>query len=708
MTLSAPHRHSLEVESSISPEVIAARGYWTETTKAGLTRLGFSAAQALVPCLVVPLYGPTGEIASYQIRPDAPRIRDGKPLKYETPTGSSNVIDIPPPIRHLIGDPTVPLWITEGGKKADSAASRGICCIDLAGVWNWRGRNEHGGITELADWGQIALKGTGGIKRKTIIAFDSDSLEKPAVMQAMLALGRMLAGRGADVRYLLLRSPDGRKIGLDDHFAGGGDVMELLSMVTAEPPSPPINPRAGEPNQTVRYENTDLGNAHRLIDRFGDDIHYVSQWGKWLTWDGKRWASDETGGATVHRMAHDVIRSMLTEAMALEDLEARKEAVKHAIRSQSKKAIDYMIAIAQTLRGVPATPDEFDRDLNKLNVKNGTLDLVSLELHDFRRSDMITKMVDAEFDNAADCPRWIAFLDEIFQSNPALMRYVMKALGYSLTGSTSEKCFFFLHGERGDNGKSTFIETITAILSEYAQQTPVETLMVTQGDKISNDVARLKGARFVAAPETDEGRQINAGLVKRLTGGDTITARFMRAEFFEFKPEFKIWMTGNHKPVVKETDNAMWRRIVLIPFLASIPPEKQDKQLGAKLLAERDGILAWMIDGLRLYITEGLVRPDEITRAVAEYREESDVLGTFLNERTTPDSSSSVSASEIYESYMKWAKTNGLHAMSNTVFGKKMRERGLDRKRDMAGNRYVGLVLNEAVYEDEVYRGSRD
>jgi hypothetical protein len=268
--LAEHHRQQLAVGSGIPKDMVRERGYWTAVTKAELKRLGFADLQCITPALVVPLHNVLGEIANYQIRPDTPRIKDGKPLKYEFPAGSQMVVDVPPRVRPLLSDPKVPLWITEGAKKADAAVSRGICCIDLLGVWNWRGRNEHGGLTALADWDSIALK-----SRTVIICFDSDVMLKPQVRQALARLAAFLKQRGADVRICLLPSNGTEKLGLDDFFVAGGTVEQLEQHVQDELPPEPlgedehrVGPYLAQPTGITWFKETKDGEVEVLLTNF--------------------------------------------------------------------------------------------------------------------------------------------------------------------------------------------------------------------------------------------------------------------------------------------------------------------------------------------------------------------------------------------------------------------------------------------------------
>src|SRR5918995_719814 len=293
----------------------------------------------------------------------------------------------------------------------------------------------------------------------------------------------------------------------------------------------------GSPQRTQGFNLTDLGNAERFVARHGEDVRYCYQWRRWLVWTGARWEHDEAG--RVHRLAKETVRSIYREASNEEDENRRKALAKHARASESETRIRAMVELAKS--EIPASPDHFDADAWLLNTSNGTIDLRTGELREHRREDLITKLAPIEYTPESEAPAWVAFLERVLPSEE-LRGFVQRAIGYSATGDASEQCMFIHHGP-GANGKSTFQETVAAALGDYAMRTPTETLLVKRSGAVPNDVARLKGARFVTASETEEGRRLAEGLVKDLTGQDTISARFMRAEWFDFKPTHALHLS---------------------------------------------------------------------------------------------------------------------------------------------------------------------
>ena len=301
-----------------------------------------------------------------------------------------------------------------------------------------------------------------------------------------------------------------------------------------------------------------------------------------------------------------------------------------------------------------------------------------------------------DFDPDAECPIFLAFLERVMAGNCALIAFLQRAVGYSLTGLTGEQVLFLLYG-LGANGKSTLLEILRALLGDYAQQTEFSTFLVRKQDGVRNDLARLRGARFVSAVEMEGERRLSEALVKQLTGGDTISARFLFSEFFEFLPAFKLWLAANHKPEIRGTDHAMWRRVRLIPFTVTIPDDAQDKSLPAKLRAELPGILAWAVRGCLQWQANGLDAPDEVTRATEDYRAEMDVLGDFLAERCIDESGTHVLAADLYGAYRLWSEQNGAEAISGVAFARRLTERGFTRVRvgKKQARGYGGLRLTQ-------------
>jgi putative DNA primase/helicase len=468
-----------------------------------------------------------------------------------------------------------------------------------------------------------------------------------------------------------------------------------------------------DPREKVKFEPSDLGNAERFVRAYGRNLRYCHKWQNWLMWRGWGWEEDENGGAHQIQMAVEMVRDMAKEALLPECSSEMSPMLVWAAKSQSKERLESTTSLAKKLRGIPVHPSQLDRNANFLNLRNGTLDLRTLTLSPHREEDLITKLIDVPFEPEADCPFWKSFLARVLDHDEDLIRYIQKAAGYTLTGDTSEKCFFFLHGS-GNNGKSIFIETLTRVLGPYAKQLDVESLMLQKNNPQgpSNDLAALKGARMVVSSETEDGRQLSESKIKRLTGGDTITCRFLNKEFFSYMPEFKIWIAGNHRPEIKGTDEGIWSRVHLIPFEVCIPKEQRipAAEMHRRLKEESAGILTWTIEGYNLWKKEGLKAPKAVSAAVEDYRSDSDVFGAFLSDCTEIDEySEGVRSIDMYNAYVKWAKQQGdREPKSMQKFGRVMADRGEPSKKTETGRFFTQRVLKSEPVQQAMHWQDRD
>lgn len=435
---------------------------------------------------------------------------------------------------------------------------------------------------------------------------------------------------------------------------------------------------------------SDLGNAGFLVERHVENIRYAAQQGKWLVWDGRRWQTDETG--EVERLTKDTMRALLHAASSHDDFKEMEKQVKFAIKAQDRPRIEAAQRLAQTEPGIPILTEQLDSDPWLLNCQNGTINLRNGQLLAHRREHLITKVLTVAYDPDAQAPIWEQFLARIMNDDQELINFLQNAIGYSLTGLTVEQCLFYLFG-LGSNGKSTLIETVFELLGHYAKRLSSEALMLkTNGGGIPNDVAMLTGARLVVASEVEEGAKLNEAKIKELTGSDTVTARFLHQEFFAFKPQFKLWIAGNHKPIIKGTDLGIWRRIRLIPFNATISAEEKDSKLQAKLLLELPGILAWAVRGCLAWQRDGLTAPKSVVNATANYRSESDLVGQFLDECCDLAPLAQTSGKVIYMAYRQWSETQGTRAMSATMLARKLTERGFEQRRS-GGTQFIGISI---------------
>ncbi len=441
----------------------------------------------------------------------------------------------------------------------------------------------------------------------------------------------------------------------------------------------------------------DMGNARRLLTACGGNIRRNYTDNVWLLWDGCKWARDDTGG--IFRLCDLAVSSMQQELEiyqknadagkdgAKEMLEAFQKHMKKSRSFNSKKAMEQ-----ETRHLVPVTASELNRSHKLLNTPGGIVDLSTGKISACDPNKYMTMSVKCAPAETADCPRWKQFLQEIFCDDFDLIRYVQKSVGYSLTGSTAEQCVFFLLGS-GSNGKSTFVEILRHMFDSYATNVQAESIMMRgkSGGSASGDIARLAGARFVTSAEPSEGMRVNEGLLKQISGEDIVTARKLYGNEFDFTPHFKLWMSTNHKPIIRGTDDGIWRRIRIIPFDARFDDSKKDRTLKYKLVKELPGILRWAIDGCLLWQSEGLIMPRAVQQATDAYRAEMDVVSSFLD-ACCEIGQGEVKSSQLYAAYCTWAQSNNEYCMSNTKFGAEIKKR-FESIRTMNGWFYRGISL---------------
>lgn len=456
-----------------------------------------------------------------------------------------------------------------------------------------------------------------------------------------------------------------------------------------------IGGEAQERTKGKLYSLDDTGNALRLHDAYGDILRYSYVDKRWLYYKDGKWSYDNIGfhraiaDASVELMERE--RAFYHEQDEREGTDMEKQFMKHYKRSRSFTGKTNMLKEAEHYS--PLLPSMLDRRKNLLNCRNGIIDLKTGEFKPHCKENYITKITRCAYDpEAAETPQWNKFLNDIFGGDRDLIRYIQKAVGYSLSGSTAEQCAFFLFGT-GRNGKSTFLEIIRSIMGDYATNIQPQTIMAkpSPGNAPNSDIARLKGARLVTSVEPNEGMRIDEGLLKQLTGDDVVTARKLFGDEFEFKPEFKLWMATNHKPIIRGTDTGIWRRIHLIPFTVQIPEAKVDRHLKYKLASELDGIFRWAVEGCKLWQSEGLHMPKAVQTAVREYRHEMDVISAFTDS-CCREGQGEVKASQLYAVYAKWADENNEYKMSSTKFGVEMQKR-YEKVRKSGCYYYKGIVL---------------
>ena len=401
--------------------------------------------------------------------------------------------------------------------------------------------------------------------------------------------------------------------------------------------------------------------ALEFTRRHGEDWRYVAPWGKWLVWTGSKWQVEPT--LRVFDLAREVCR---------ETGEFLGE--RHRRRNATAQTRNAVVSLAQADRTHAATVDQWDRDPWLLGTPAGVVDLKTGTIREHQRDDYITKNTMMSPADMAT-PTWDGFLRRVTGGDHELAAFLQRHAGYSLTGLTREHVVLFLYGT-GANGKSTYTSTLSRVLGDYATVAPMETFIAGPAERHPTDLAALRGARLVTAQETEDGRRWAESKLKNLTGGDPIAARFMRQDFFTFTPQFKLLLCGNHKPSLRNVDEAMRRRFNLVPFTEFIGAEERDPQLAEKLMAEGPGILAWAIRGCTAWQSVGLLPPERVTTATSDYFEAEDAVARWLEDRCDVGDQYEDTNERLFESWRSWADASQEYAGSKKRFTQRLEERG--------------------------------
>jgi putative DNA primase/helicase len=449
-------------------------------------------------------------------------------------------------------------------------------------------------------------------------------------------------------------------------------------------------------NRSGRTElYTDLGNARRMVARYRDKIRYVPAWKQWIVWDERRWVRDQD--EEVMRLAKETVRHLHTQAVLIDDDAAREAAVRRALGSQRRERLRAMVDLARSEEAVPLAPNALDADPWLLNCINGTLNLRTGELEPHGRHQLITKLAPVIYDPGARLELWDRFIEQVTAGANDLAAYLQRLVGYTLVGEASEEILLLLVGGTA-TGKSTFIEAIKATLGNYATTADFETFLKQQQARgPRNDIARLHGARLVSASEVPPGRQFDEAVVKQLTGGDTITARFLYGEFFEFRPQHTIWLAANHRPSVRDDDPAIWRRLKLVPFEASIPEGDRDPSVKARLRDPKIGgpaVLAWAVEGCMKWQREGLQEPERVRGATAAYRDEMATFAQFVEDECREGPDLWAASKTIQIRYGRWCMVNGYRfPLGPKRVAEALRGRGCVPKKRGRERGWQGLTL---------------
>jgi putative DNA primase/helicase len=480
-----------------------------------------------------------------------------------------------------------------------------------------------------------------------------------------------------DVRRIVADTAEKLKRG--EPATGGRTLEELVPGAPAKIAKFLGWERADNRDGRRNYTRSDLGNAERFVDMHGDKVRWCPARKSFFLYDDTRWAPDERGH--VVKLAHETARSIFKDAAHETDEAKQKEIAKFAVASQNKNRIDGLLSQAKPYLAVGM--DELDRDPWDLNCANGTLDLRTGELRAQDPADLITRVAPVEYAPDARCPRFERFLKETLVDE-AVITFMKRYAGYTLTGITRERALAILHGG-GKNGKSTFVEILQDVMGGYAQNTDAETILAKKYQGVGNDVAALKGARFVSAAEVERGRRLAESKVKQLTGSDTVTARFLFGEPFDFRPQFKLWLSTNNKPVITGVDDAIWDRIRLVPFEQRFEGSKADLKLPEKLREELPGILAWMVEGCLEWQEHGLGEPERVKAATDQYRSDMDTLAAFIEDRCIVRRDAVAQATPLYKEYRMWCDDAGERPETQKTFGMRLTERGFESARSSSG-----------------------
>lgn len=459
---------------------------------------------------------------------------------------------------------------------------------------------------------------------------------------------------------------------------------------------------------SVEWEGffNDMWNAEIFVKQHGRMVRSCGHLGGWYIWNGKIWELDETHKIT--QLARKTVNSFYDMAQGMEDVKKQKFFYQHIKSSGNKGKIEAMVGLARSNADTSITADRFDRDIFILNCQNGVLDLKHKKFLEHSPDLLLTKICRTDYDETVDCPRWKEFLKTIFFGNDELITFIQKAVGYALTGDVSRQMFFILYGN-GSNGKSTFVETIFAMLGDYAASASTSTFTLKRNNEIPNDVARLKGKRLVITSELEQSRYLDEALVKKFTSEEPILARFLHHEFFEFKPTGKIFFSTNYKPTIRGTDDGIWRRIKLIPFNYKFSEGQKIENYAEKyLFTELPGILRWAVEGYYKLQDEGMKEPDAVRYATGEYKTSEDAVGQFLEEFCVIIPQARVLVLDLYEHY----KNHTDHFWKKKDFNDYLERRGFFKERATVGTNkgkfmWLGIGIREQKQSDDERRDGR-
>lgn len=683
----------LTLGSAISLDVIAKARLFTEDDPKRLVELAgrrvASWGMRYLPALGFPFFTPgQDDPVLYRVKPKEPMPGGTKTAKYVQAKGSGYRIYFGPSLLRdddLRRDTGIPIWLTEGEKKVLSLESHGLPAAGVTGVNCWHKPKTKPKVLH-PDFDHLELVG-----RRVFIVFDSDMATKSQVQFAARELVHAIAARGAIPHLVRLPEVDAAKCGVDDFLKVFG-IEPFLDLCAATPlevwPDGALEPLIYSPW-------TDAGNAERIVELSRGQLRAVSTGSRidWYWWDGLRWRKDETG--LVVRIAKMTARATHSAAAFHDDEEGLR---KHARKSEAGKGLRDALRLAASEAGVGVRFTNFDSDRMLLNVKNGVVDLRTGVFRRAKPQDMCSKAAGVRYDALAEASRWLQFLDEVFEGDDELIEFVRRLAGYCLSGDVSEDVAAFFIGA-GANGKSTFMQVLLALLGDYGAPADPSLLLTSTHERHPTGIADLLGRRLAVVHEIERGTKLSAPLMKRLTGGDTIKARFMRGDFFSFEPTHKFVLLGNSLPSVPGGDEAMWRRIRVVPFHRVFAKDERNPNLADELLEELPGILNWAIEGCLAWQRHGLGEPPAVAEANAEYRDEVDIVGRFLRHCCERDASAYASAHDLYAAFKTWCAGNLEPRLQQRSFGLELTRRRIMSKKVNGRVVRVGIRLSDEIPE---------
>ncbi len=527
-------------------------------------------------------------------------------------------------------------------------------------------------------------------------------------------LGARLKAQGASyeqMRDALLNSDNPDVAAWADEKGLANDERELKRIYEravgsqTRAPAPPIEPAADV--DPAQFRPTDAGNALLFVDLFKRDLRYVEKWKAWLVWNGKRWV--ETSDTEMLPLARAATECMFAAAAQMADEDKQKKLRAHALASQREPRLQAMLDLAKGEPAIRIEPAQLDADPLLLGCPNGTLDLRTGEPREPRREDFITKSIAVDFDPAAQCPNWMKLLKFVAQNDEETMEHLQRVVGYALTGDVSEEKLFAFFGS-GDNGKTTFVETLTALMGDYAMRSSRDLLLERQGKAgaASPDVAALVGKRLVVVSETDDGCMLNEAQVKSVTSNARVPARRLHRDPFDFMPTHKTFLDTNHRPFVKGTDDGIWRRLNIVGFKAKIAEgEKSPDFREKRLMPELPGILRWATDGCLKWRRDGLKPSKAVREATLDYRSEMDFIANWLEERADKNPNRQDTVAALFEDYRTWADTNVYPKLGRKRFGEELERRGFTSSKSNGVWVRKGLKLKKTPTAFAIIRGGR-